>query len=57
MENLDRYIIRTSFSRESPPWRDTFAYCRLGRYIIETLTFQVLRIGDRSGPGNDLPPG
>jgi hypothetical protein len=55
MENLARYVVRASFSQESPPWCDTFAYCRLGRCIIETLTFQVLRIGDRSGPGDDLP--
>jgi hypothetical protein len=55
MENLARYVVRASFSQESPPWRDTFAYCKLGRCIIETLTFQVLRIGDRSGPGDDLP--
>ena len=57
MENLARYVVRASFSQESQPWRDTFAYCRLGRCIIETLTFQVLRIGDRSGPGDDLHHG
>ncbi|MFH1082657.1 MAG: hypothetical protein V1751_04625 [Pseudomonadota bacterium] len=54
MENLARYIIRASFSQESPPWCDPFAYRRFKICIIPNLAFQVYRIGNRSGPGNDL---
>ena len=55
MENLARYIIRASFSKESPPWCDPFAYRRFRLCIMSNLVFQVKRIGDRSGPGDDLP--
>ena len=54
MENLARYIIRASFSHESPPWCDPFVYRRFKICIIPNLAFQVYRIGNRSGPGNDL---
>ena len=35
-----RYIIRTSFSQERPPWCDPFACCRLRLSIIPILVFK-----------------
>jgi hypothetical protein len=56
MENLARYIIRASFSQESPPWCDPFACHNSKQCIISNMALQLVKIVYRSGPGNDLYP-
>jgi len=36
MENLARYIVRASFSQESPPWCDSFTLWRLNYGLYQT---------------------
>ena len=51
MGNLARYIIRASFSQESPPWCDPFAFLKFTLQTNPDLAFQVYRLVIGLGQG------